>query len=474
MQRGPGCGAAEQELLAKVGELLQSAPLVGLAEARSKDTTIAGKLRKLDTVTKNDKEMKAYIESQFVDESAKHAHNRELARSRWAKAQRMIVIANRIRRGSMDRGADAAAPGAAPAAAPGVLKRKPSMVGIPQKHLRVEMSEEEMQLALSVKEEIDGASWDADILAMASVLRLPMTYIVHRVLRKVGAASVLGVSDDTINLFLEELEMGYRKENPYHNGTHAADVAYTTYLMLEHGVRKAANLSSLQAVACILAAVGHDFRHPGINNNFLVHQRDDLAIVYNDKSVLEQMHLTEFFKLLKRPECNVFAKLTRAQYTEARKAIIQMVLATDMSVHFKYLAKLKGSSCRPPPTSASSLRATSTRSSCARWCSMPPTSQPGQAAPPAFKWTDRVLAEFYAQGDKERDLEKRAPASRPSSIARSKCHQMPERIYWVHRAAPLEFWSEYVPSLKPHACRTSRRTRRSGGRCRADRVVLRR
>ena len=99
--------------------------------------------------------------------------------------------------------------------------------------------------------------------------------------------------------------------------------------MLEHGVRKAANLSSLQAVACILAAVGHDFRHPGINNNLLVHQRDDLAIVYNDKSVLEQMHLTEFFKLLKRPECNVFSKLSRAQYTEVRKAIIQMVLATD-------------------------------------------------------------------------------------------------------------------------------------------------
>ena len=61
-----------------------------------------------------------------------------------------------------------------------------------------------------------------------------------------------------------------------------------------------------------------------------MHQRDDLAIVYNDKSVLEQMHLTEFFKLLKRPECNVFAKLSRAQYTEVRKAIIQMVLATDM------------------------------------------------------------------------------------------------------------------------------------------------
>ena len=159
--------------------------------------------------------------------------------------------------------------------------------GDPQKHLRVEMSEEEMQLALSVKEEIDGASWDADILAMASVLRLPMTYIVHRVLRKVGAASVLGVSDDTINLFLEELEMGYRKENPYHNGTHAADVAYTTYLMLEHGVRKAAN-SSLQAVACILAAVGHDFR-PGDQQQLPVHQRDDLAIVYNDKSVLEQI-----------------------------------------------------------------------------------------------------------------------------------------------------------------------------------------
>ena len=54
-------------------------------------------------------------------------------------------------------------------------------------------------------------------------------------------------------------------------------------------------------------------------------ERDDLAIVYNDKSVLEQMHLTEFFKLLKRPECNVFAKLTRAQYTEARKAMKEIL-----------------------------------------------------------------------------------------------------------------------------------------------------
>ena len=267
-----------------------------------------------------------------------------------------------------------------------------------------------MQLALSVKEEIDGASWDADILAMASVLRLPMTYIVHRVLRKVGAASVLGVSDDTINLFLEELEMGYRKENPYHNGTHAADVAYTTHLMLEHGVRKAANLSSLQAVACILAAVGHDFRHPGINNNLLVHQRDDLAIVYNDKSVLEQMHLTEFFKLLKRPECNVFAKLTRAQYTEVRKAIIQMVLATDMSVHFKYLAKLKAKFL--PPAADKRVEPEGDVDQiflCKMMLHAADISNPAKPRLHYFEWTDRVLAEFYAQGDQERALGDEGP-----------------------------------------------------------------
>ena len=43
-----------------------------------------------------------------------------------------------------------------------------------------------------------------------------------------------------------------------------------------------------------------------------------------------------------------------------------MVLATDMSVHFKYLAKLKAKFLPPAADKRVEPRATSTRSSCAK------------------------------------------------------------------------------------------------------------
>ena len=67
---------------------------------------------------------------------------------------------------------------------------------------------------------------------------------------------------------------------------------------------------------------------------------DDLALTYNDKSPLESMHTAEFFKLLqKNPTFDVSARLERKEQQDVRKCIIQMILATDMSVHFDYLDK---------------------------------------------------------------------------------------------------------------------------------------
>lgn len=59
-----------------------------------------------------------------------------------------------------------------------------------------------------------------------------------------------------------------------------------------------AQLSHLEFASMMLAAFCHDFDHPGVNNQYLVASSDLLALDYNDKSILENHHIAEVFKLL--------------------------------------------------------------------------------------------------------------------------------------------------------------------------------
>ena len=63
--------------------------------------------------------------------------------------------------------------------------------------------------------------------------------------------------------------------------------------------------------------------------------------MYNDESVLENHHLAVAFKLLQRPDCDIFSNLNKKQRQTLRKMVIDMVLATDMSKHMSLLADLK-------------------------------------------------------------------------------------------------------------------------------------
>jgi len=67
----------------------------------------------------------------------------------------------------------------------------------------------------------------------------------------------------------------------------------------------------------------------------------ELALMYNDESVLENHHLAVAFKLLQSPEKDILAGLAAKQRQTFRKLVIDMVLATDMSKHMSLLADLK-------------------------------------------------------------------------------------------------------------------------------------
>lgn len=57
----------------------------------------------------------------------------------------------------------------------------------------------------------------------------------------------------------------------------------------------------------------------------------DLAVEYNDQSVLENHHCATGFRILSRPRCNIFQHLSIDDYKTVRKIIITCVLSTDMA-----------------------------------------------------------------------------------------------------------------------------------------------
>lgn len=56
--------------------------------------------------------------------------------------------------------------------------------------------------------------------------------------------------------------------------------------------------STLEVFAALFAALIHDVAHPGRTNQFLINTRHELALLYNDNSVLENHHLAVAFKTM--------------------------------------------------------------------------------------------------------------------------------------------------------------------------------
>jgi hypothetical protein len=78
-------------------------------------------------------------------------------------------------------------------------------------------------------------------------------------------------------------------------------------------------LSKIERFAIILASAVHDLGHPGVNNAFLVRSRDQQALMYNDRSVNENMHASLAFRLAaEEPGLNLFASFSEAEYEQVR------------------------------------------------------------------------------------------------------------------------------------------------------------
>ncbi|XP_004375504.1 dual specificity calcium/calmodulin-dependent 3',5'-cyclic nucleotide phosphodiesterase 1A isoform X1 [Trichechus manatus latirostris] len=196
--------------------------------------------------------------------------------------------------------------------------------------------------------------------------------------------------------YAEALEVGYSKyKNPYHNLIHAADVTQTVhYIMLHTGIMHW--LTELEILAMVFAAAIHDYEHTGTTNNFHIQTRSDVAILYNDRSVLENHHVSAAYRLMQEEEINILANLSKDDWRDLRNLVIEMVLSTDMSGHFQQIKTIRNSLQQPEGIDRAKTMSLILHAA--------DISHPAKCWQLHHRWTMALMEEFFRQGDKEAEL----------------------------------------------------------------------
>ncbi|XP_063532683.1 3',5'-cyclic-AMP phosphodiesterase isoform X8 [Cydia strobilella] len=261
--------------------------------------------------------------------------------------------------------------------------------------------EEELGRCLS---EID--RWGVDIFRIGDLsCGRPLTAVAYAAFTSRELLTTLQIPARTFLAFAVTLEEHYIRDNPFHNSLHAADVTQSTNVLLNTPALDAV-FTPIEVCAALFAACVHDVDHPGLTNQFLVNSSSELALMYNDESVLENHHLAVAFKLLQNDGCDIFINLHKKQRQTLRKMVIDMVLSTDMSKHMSLLADLKtmvetkkvaGSGVLLLDNYTDRIQVLENLVHCAD------LSNPTKPLPLYKRWVALLMEEFFQQGDRERE-----------------------------------------------------------------------
>ncbi|XP_063983222.1 uncharacterized protein LOC135165656 isoform X4 [Diachasmimorpha longicaudata] len=194
------------------------------------------------------------------------------------------------------------------------------------------------------------------------------------------------------------IEEGYHSTNPYHNSIHATDVTQAMHCFLqENKIRK--NLSGLEIMASLIAAVTHDLDHPGVNQPFLVATSNHLATLYENTSVLENHHWRSAIACLL--ESGISEQLSPEIRPELQRYISSLILATDITRQQEFLTRFR---TYLDTNSLDMERAEDRHFILQISLKCADISNPCRPWDISRKWAYKVCEEFFRQGDYERQL----------------------------------------------------------------------
>ncbi|XP_040585063.1 high affinity cAMP-specific and IBMX-insensitive 3',5'-cyclic phosphodiesterase 8B isoform X9 [Mesocricetus auratus] len=256
-------------------------------------------------------------------------------------------------------------------------------------------------------------SWDFNIFELEAIThKRPLVYLGLKVFSRFGVCEFLNCTETTLRAWLQVIEANYHSSNAYHNSTHAADVLHATAFFLGKE-RVKGSLDQLDEVAALIAATVHDVDHPGRTNSFLCNAGSELAVLYNDTAVLESHHTALAFQLtVKDTKCNIFKNIDRNHYRTLRQAIIDMVLATEMTKHFEHVNKFvnsinkplaaesEGSDCECNPAGKNFPENQTLIKRMMIKCA--DVANPCRPLDLCIEWAGRISEEYFAQTDEEK------------------------------------------------------------------------
>ncbi|XP_017566124.2 cGMP-inhibited 3',5'-cyclic phosphodiesterase A isoform X1 [Pygocentrus nattereri] len=247
--------------------------------------------------------------------------------------------------------------------------------------------------------------------------------------------------------YFHALENGYR-DIPYHNRIHATDVLHAvwylttqavpglptlghnsgsvsesdsvsgithghmgyvfseTYPQMEDGYGCLSGLiPALELMALYVAAAMHDYDHPGRTNAFLVATSAPQAVLYNDRSVLENHHAASAWNLfMSRSEYNFLANLDHVEFKRFRFLVIEAILATDLKKHFDFLAEFNAKVGHEGCSGIDWSNENDRLLVCQMCIKLADINGPLKHKDLHLQWTEGIVNEFYEQGDEEASL----------------------------------------------------------------------
>jgi len=252
-------------------------------------------------------------------------------------------------------------------------------------------------------------SWKLDVLDFSNEQLIDVWVYIFGTL---DIFDEFSLPEPVFRAFLLDISKRYINDNTYHNFKHGCDVGHTVYRLLMIPSLTLA-FSHLEVFSLLVGAIAHDVGHPGVNNVYLVKAKNDLALRFNDKSPLENMHCSVIYEVLKKEKCNIFAGLSESQWRDSRKVILTAVLGTDMSHHFEQISKtqvfleVNGDDihkfCAGEKNTIECLAQEKDRMFLLEIClHCADISNPYKPWNICERWAHLVIEEFARQGDKER------------------------------------------------------------------------